>query len=90
MKFSKKHKKNLSIARKKRITKPETRIKCSKTSKGKINIKKYKVTDPDGNIFITENGLSVFCEEHNLTPSNMIKVANGERKNHKGWLTERL
>lgn len=88
--FSEEHKLNLSIARKKRIIKKETREKTSKTSKGKINIKLFKLTDPDGNEYITVNGLTVFCEEHNLTRSNMIKVANGQRKHHKGWKVERI
>jgi len=90
MKFSKKHKKNLSKARKKRITKPETGLKISRTNKGRINIHKYKMIDSDGNVFFTEKGLSDFCRQNDLTPSNMIKVANGERKRHKGWSCQRL
>lgn len=88
--FSKKHKYNLSLARKKRITKLETKIKTSKTSKGKINIKKYKLIDPDGKNYITENGLTLFCEEHNLSHPNFFKVLKGERNNVKGWKIERL
>jgi group I intron endonuclease len=87
-KFSKEHKEKLSAARKKRTTKPETRLKASQTSKGKINIKKYLLIDPDGNKYITEEGLSKFCEEHNLTTTNMHKVIQGKRKHHKGWRGE--
>lgn len=88
--FSEEHKKNLSIARKKRITKVETRIKASKTSKGKINIKKYKLISPDGKEYITENGLTLFCEQHNLIAANFFKVLKGEREHQKGWRIFRL
>ena len=88
MKFSKEHKKNLSIARKKRITTNKTKQKMSLSSKGKINIKKFKLIDPDGNIYITNHGLSLFCEEYNLTPSLLHKTIKGERKHHKGWKAE--
>ena len=90
MKFSKEHKKNLSKARKTRITTQETRDKASKTSTGKINIKRYECVDPEGNIFTTTNGLTQFCRENGLTPSLMSKVANGERPYHKGWGCRRL
>lgn len=62
----------------------------SKTSKGKINIKKYELIDPNGNVFITTEGLTKFCEEHDLTPANLHKVINGERQNHKGWTIKPL
>jgi hypothetical protein len=88
MNFSKEHKKNLSISRKKRITTEETRQKTSLTSKGKINIRKFKLIDPDGKVYITKNGLTLFCEKHNLTASNLHKVVMGERKHHKGWKCE--
>lgn len=88
--FTEEHKKKLSIARKKRITTQETKDKASKTSKGKINIKKFKLLDPHGNIYITEFGLTKFCEEHNLTSSNFFKVLKGERDNVKGWKIERV
>jgi len=90
MKFTDEHKENLSIARKKRKTTQKTKDKCSKTSKGKINIKKFEMIDPDGNIHITDNGLTLFCEENELTKANVVKVANGERKHHKGWSAKRL
>jgi hypothetical protein len=90
MKFSEEHKKNLSISRKKRITTQETRDKASKTSKGKINIKNYKLIDSKGNVHITEFGLTKFCEENNLNRPNFFKVLKGERDNVKGWKIERL
>lgn len=89
-KFSKEHKEKLSKARKKRKTKKSTIEKRSKTSTGKINIKNYKIVDPDGNIYFTDRGLTSFCKKHKLSAPNMVKVANGERANHKGWLCERL
>lgn len=90
IKFSTEHKKNLSIARRKRVTKQSTRDKMSATSKGKINIKKYELVDPHGNVHITENGLTLFCEQHGLSHPNIIKVANGQRPRHKGWTAKRL
>ena len=84
-KFSKEHKKKLSKAWEDRIVTSETRKKMSKTSKGKINIKVFELIDPEGNAHITEKGLTLFCEENNLTTANMHKVIQGERIHHKGW-----
>jgi predicted GIY-YIG superfamily endonuclease len=89
LKFSEEHKKNLSVARRKRTISKATRLKTSKTSKGKINIKTFKLFDPNGNIHITKQGLSKFCEEHNLTSHNLHKVLTGHRPHHKGWRIER-
>jgi len=89
-KFSEEHKEKLKIKRAERKITKETRRKCSKTSKGKINIKKFKIMNPDGEEFITKQGLTKFCEENNLSAPNMIKVANGERKHHKGWKIKRI
>jgi len=85
MEFSEQHKKNLSIARRKRKTTKETRKKMSESAKGKINIKVYKLVDPDGKVWATDRGLTCFCEEHNLSAPNMHKVISGKRKHHKGW-----
>ncbi len=90
IKFSKEHKNNLSAARKKRVTSKETGLRISRTNLGKINIKRYELTSPDGVVYITEHGLSDFCRKHNLSRSNMVKVANGERYHHKGWSSKRL
>jgi group I intron endonuclease len=89
-KFTKEHIEKLIEARNKRVTKKETREKCSKTSKGKINIKKYEIIDPCGNVYFTENGLTSFCEENGLSTPNMVKVAKGERKHHKGWTIKKI
>jgi len=83
--FSEDHKRNLSKKRKSRVIKMSTRIKTSKTSKGRINIKKYKLTSPENETFITNEGLTKFCEDNNLTSSSLHKVLRGESKHHKGW-----
>ncbi len=85
IKFSDEHKKNLSASRKKRVTTIETREKCSKTSKGKINIKKYILIDPQGKEYVTENGLTSFCQERGLKHTNFFKVLKGERTHVSGW-----
>ena len=54
-------------------------------SKGKANIKLFIVTDPNGKTYITHQGLTLFCEEHNLEQRNMSAVARGKRKRCKGW-----
>jgi hypothetical protein len=89
-KLSDEHRHSISIARRKRKITMETRIKCSLTSRGKINIKKYQLIDPQGNIYTTTEGLSKFCEDHGLTSANIVKVCDGIRKNHKGWTATRL
>ena len=88
LQFSKLHKQHLSEARQKRTTSNATRQKCSKTSTGKINIKIYKCISPQGESFITNEGLTQFCQKHNLTSANMHKVLRGQRDNHKGWRIE--
>lgn len=91
---SEEHKRNLKKAwEKRKIENPiteETKQKMRETSTGKINIKKFLVKDKNGNEYITEKGLTFFCKEHNLSTPNMIKVANGERKQHKGWTCKRI
>ena len=86
--FSEETKRKMSISRRKRITTEETREKL-RLSKGKKNIKKFILTDPYGKEFITTEGLKKFCEENNLTPSNMHKVLKGTREDHKGWKIKR-
>lgn len=88
-KFTLEHKKNLSIALKNRIITKETRKRMSISTKGKINIKKYILISPDGKEHITNEGLTKFCEEHNISSPNMHKVLNGERKHHKRWMIRR-
>jgi len=40
------------------------------------HVKEFKVTNPVGVKYITKKGLSQFCKKHELSPPNMIKVAN--------------
>lgn len=87
--FSEEHKRNLSKAWKNRVVTEETKRKMSESSRGKINIKKYILTAPDGKEHVTERGLTDFCRQHNLTPANLFKVLNNERKDHKGWTIRR-
>jgi group I intron endonuclease len=89
MKFTKKHKKNLSIARKKRITKPETLEKMRKSMLGK-NRKyvKYIIIDPNGMEYHTDN-ISQFCREHDIQHGNLYKVLRKERDNTKGYKIRR-
>lgn len=87
--FSSKHRKNLSVSRQTRMVSLETCRKMSVNMKGRCNTGRYKLFDPEGNEHITTQGLTLFCEQHDLTPSNLHKVLRGERSNHKGWRIER-
>jgi len=53
----------------------------------KICKKTYKITNPLGEIFIT-NRLKNFCETNNLNCSGMCRVANGVYKQYKKWTVE--
>lgn len=44
----------------------------------------YRVVSPQGDVFIVDS-LKQFCNGHNLDNANMYAVANGKRKQHKGW-----
>jgi hypothetical protein len=48
----------------------------------------YKITDPDGKVYIVSGGWKEWCLERNLNPSNLRKVALGERSSSKGWKAE--
>lgn len=70
---------------------PEHYQKISELNRGKINIQKYKLIDPNGIEHITENGLTDFCREYNLTAQVLHKTLSGERSHHKGWkLVEKI
>ncbi len=49
----------------------------------------YILTSPDGESFYVD-ALTVFCAEHDLTPQNLRKVANGQRRYHKGWTARKI
>jgi len=88
--FTKKHKKNLSIARKKRITKPETVEKMRKSMLGKnVDHTEYILTDKNGKEYHTDN-LYVFCKEHKICKNNLYKVLSGNRKDANGFKIRRV
>ncbi len=88
--FSSEHRYHLSIARRRRVVTQETREKMRVAMRGRRNTKLYQVASPDHRIFVTVNGLAEFCREHGLSRPNMVKVANGERRFHKGWRCSRV
>lgn len=49
--------------------------------------KRYKIISPEGIEYIVE-GLNVFCDQHNLSCSNMCNVAQGRYPAYKGWRCE--
>ena len=51
---------------------------------GKKDTNHYVVLDPAGRQYCIED-IADFCQEHDLWPSNMRKVAQGRAKNCKGW-----
>ena len=65
-----------------------TARKISETTRGNINIKKYRFVSPDGEVFITEHGLTDFCREHALSHSQISKVVKGSLPNWRGWLAQ--
>lgn len=87
------HKKSLSKAwDKRKIEHPymiETLEKMSKSMLGKNAKNKYRLINPVGIIFITNN-LTQFAKENNLQRSILSKVISGERKHHKQWKCEKI
>ena len=47
--------------------------------------KEYIITDPDGNEFEVTN-LRKWCRNNDLDQGNMVRVANGKAKQHKGYV----
>lgn len=90
------HKRNLSIARRKRVFSEETKRKMSESHKGKIktqehcdNISKgkgqlFKIKSPDGEI-IEGCNLLKFSRNNQLSQPSLSAVINGKRQHHKGW-----
>jgi hypothetical protein len=48
-------------------------------------IKHSALISPTGTVFVDIPNVKQFCEEHNLTATNLGAVLNGKRKSHKGW-----
>lgn len=90
---SEEHKKSLSKAwEKRKIEHPhtkETLEKMRKSMLGKNAKNTYKLTDKDGNEFITNN-LTQFSKDNNLQQSLLFKVASGNRTHHRGWKCEKI
>jgi len=64
------------------------RMKHPQSQKDKVAAplaKEYTIVDPDGNVFNVVN-LTKWCKENNLDQDNMVRVANGKAKQHKGYL----
>jgi len=63
----------------------EIGLKISRATKGVSHIKKYICTSPEGTEYVTERGLTCFCEDHGLSRSKMCMMANGKLKHYLGW-----
>lgn len=61
-----------------------TRAKMSASQQVCSRALKWLVISPQGETFSIKN-LKSFCLKHSLSVGNMHKVANGVRKQHKGW-----
>ena len=48
------------------------------------NAKYFKLVNDKGEVAEGYN-VKVFCDQHNLDPTNLGRVLNGKRKTHKGW-----
>ena len=51
--------------------------------------KEWEITFPFGNVVVIKN-LSKFCRDHNISDRGMWLVANGYRKQHKGFKCRKL
>lgn len=49
----------------------------------------YKVTKPDGTVEVVRN-MRQYCRDNGLTAPNMMAVAAGKQRAHKGYLCERI
>ena len=59
--------------------------KCTQIKKAySINDFRYKITDPKGHLFITDN-LSKFAKKHKLDTKRLVEVTKGKYSFHKGW-----
>lgn len=79
---SEKTKKKLSAAA---LSRSESEKENNRLMNCRLRSKWYVLTSPSGANFLTFN-LAEFSRKHNLDSPNLSAVANGRRKNHKGWL----
>lgn len=48
-------------------------------------LKGQQLISPDSVVYIIDKPLKVFCEEHNIRPSKIRLVLNGQQSHHRGW-----
>ncbi|MDP3763697.1 MAG: GIY-YIG nuclease family protein [bacterium] len=99
--FTEQHRKNLSLSKKgicfseeqkKAISESQKGRKVSQQTKNKMSesgSENWRIVKPDSSIEIIKN-LKKYCRENNLNSSHMSSVANGKRKQHKGYRVEKL
>ncbi len=71
----------------------ESKDKIGKASRGKrypAMCNTYKLTSPEGTIYIVSTGLKYFCKEHDLLLPSIRKVAQGVRRHHKNWCAVKI
>lgn len=78
---------NKEKLRQSRIGKPQTDYQKQKVKEA--NQKSWIITDPQGNSFTIIN-LRQFCKANNLDQGNMVNVASGRLRQHKGYKCSRL
>ncbi len=84
--LSKEHRAALKDAWKRRTQMTrEVYERISQNARGRVNIKKFSILSPSGEIIVTEHGLTDFCREHGLDVRNLHSTLNGRRKHHRGW-----
>jgi hypothetical protein len=84
--FSKEHRKKLSIARKKRITKQSTIEKLKKSMIGK-NVGKYiKIYEFEinGKLYQTKEGICKFSKKNKMSVNTLKKIINGKTQ-YNNW-----
>ena len=66
------------------------KMKKSKTGKNNPMSKCFKITSPNGELFIIHGKFIDFCLQHHLWHNALSDVAKGKKSNHKGWLCEEI
>jgi len=88
-KLSNEHKEKISIANKGKNRTDEQKKNLSNLYKGRIPscVKRitYLVTTPEGMIVIETDNLSELCRQYGLSQAHMNSIAQGKRKQHKGF-----
>lgn len=92
LKHTNEAKQKIGLASKKQICSEATRAKLRITgarARKRFGAENNKVrpmsaVDPDGKTYYFE-GFGAFCKEHNLAHTHASSVANGKKKQYKGW-----